>query len=205
VAVDPNSPRSGRTLSAARKAQIVMELRERNWSIRQIAAHQVLPDGTPALRKDIDEGRAQALYKSPSGVAAAIDRELAKIRKETREDAHAVRDMDLLRIDRLIRALWPAALGNQTTPPDPAAHHAMRYWFDRKAKIVGYDYKDKLDERAVRVQELQVEKWDNALGRALGSAGITDEQAAAIRAALARELVDDAAPDADAPDRGGVR
>jgi hypothetical protein len=119
--------------------------------------HRARQKATPAILKTT-ENRRRALQLRVSGLTfdeisdvmglgnrgaayKLVNGALEDTRKEIREDAERYVAEDLHRIDRLMRAIWPMALGNtQTgTAPDLKAIDRVEKLLARKSRMLGLD------------------------------------------------------------------
>ena len=86
----------------------------------------------------------QVGYASPASAYKAV---LQALRDTCQEPADDVRRLELERLDRLMLAHWPAAIGNASDPEDPGAKlpadadaaELVLKITDRRAKLLGLD------------------------------------------------------------------
>jgi hypothetical protein len=114
-------------------------------------------------------------YADRGAAHKAYRRALTRTLKQPAQD---VRDLEEYRLDRLLSALWPKAMGGDAH----AAMGALRI-MDRRAKLLGLDHADQLAERAQSLAESQGAALAQGLSwmlEQLGMAGDPRGQAAAV-------------------------
>ena len=105
-----------------------------------------------------------ALGCSVSTAFSDVQKELQEVRKKTREDAETVRDIELERLDLMLKALFPKAQAGDTK----AACTILKI-MDRRAKYLGLDAQEVINindlHHAERMEEMQRvrEKIDAAI------------------------------------------
>ncbi|MFP4137465.1 MAG: helix-turn-helix domain-containing protein [Halomonas sp.] len=81
------------------------------------------------------DGIAKRLGCSRSQAHRLVTKELQELAKQAREDAEAVREMELARLDRLQQALWEQA----TDDGNHGAVDRLLRVMERRAKLLGLD------------------------------------------------------------------
>jgi hypothetical protein len=155
---------SQKRIAAAERARQALELRKAGVQYADIAA---------TLK-----------FASASGAYRAVSRALARL---TAEPAAELRKMELLRLDRMLQAIWdPVLKGNQG-----AIDRALKIC-ERRAKLLGLDAPQKIQEAVPdefglsQLTDAELESLHAALksplegagGRAEGGAGTASEDAA---------------------------
>lgn len=133
------------------------------------------------------------LFKTRGGAAKAVNNELERIAKETRESGEAVLEQELQRLDSLIQSLWDQATGEVEEPEEQdlietylaklghrnkAADRLIKV-LERRAKLLGLDSPQVVDfqnsDGALSRSIIDTEKLTNdqllALAEAMGLSG----------------------------------
>ena len=191
-------------IRAAERRRIALQLRADGLTYQAIADH-VAPDG-------------ERLFASRQSAARAIARELRDI---PAEEADAVRAIELVRLDELHANVWPEATRpggpllceEHAVPvecPECGAHAhkpvnlqaingALRI-AERRASLLGLDYTDRTERRAVEILEWQASLTHNAMTYGLEQAGLDATTTRTVfehAAAYYRALEEDDAEDVD--------
>lgn len=124
-------------LKTAERRREVLMLRESGATYQAIAETLLRRHGAGALPKGWNDAYA----------AKDVSRELAKLRSANEETAESIREVELLRLDRMLRGLWSKAAAGDTK----AVGAALRI-MKRRAKLLGIDAPDQI-EQAVSVLE----------------------------------------------------
>lgn len=111
-------------LTTADRRAFVLAMRKTGATYRKIAAAAVARFGSDALPAGWDERFA---FKD-------ILRELSRLRETMGEDAEAIRQVELERLDRLTEAVWSRA-----TAGDDSAIDRVLKLMDRRARYLGLD------------------------------------------------------------------
>lgn len=109
-------------LTTADRRAFVLAMRKTGATYRKIAAAAVARFGSEALPEGWDERYA---YKD-------ILRELSRLRETMGEDAEAIRQVELERLDRLTEAFWSRAIDG-----DGAAADRVLKFMERRARYLG--------------------------------------------------------------------
>lgn len=94
--------------------------------------------------------------RAQKAVAEALD----DLLPETSALADEVRKLELQRLDRLLRALWPRALGTQTDAPNDKAVGRVLQLMERRAKLLGLDQAVKVEQTGAPM-EIRVVRVDD--------------------------------------------
>ena len=153
-------------LATQARRREVLQLKQAGASYEAIAETLVRRHGADKLPSGWDRRYA---YKD-------LHRELEKLQGENREAAETVRDLELQRLDRMLRALWEAAIHG-----DPQAIDRVLKIMQRRAKMLGLDE----PERFAQVVELvQSEEYRAARAAIMGALQDFPEARAAVAEAL---------------------
>lgn len=82
-----------------------------------------------------------------------VQSEIIELREQTRDDAEAVRDIEVERCDELIMGLWPGA-----TAGDPQVVAAVIRVMERRARLLGLDAPAKIDMKAALITPEEASK-----------------------------------------------
>ncbi len=143
----------GRRADVARRRAEAIKLRLAGATYQQIADSDLYPDGA---------GRAFAFMD--------IKRALEESQREIHEDAALLRTEDLLRLDRIMLAMWQRAIGG-----DVKAAEVVLKVIDKRTKLLGTEAPQRIAlesetevDRAIRDLE---EQLDVAAGQNRGTQG----------------------------------
>jgi len=118
-------------VDTAERRRFVLDLRITGMDYRTIARHAVAHFGVERLPRGWDERYA---YKD-------VDRELTKMREEIAENVETIREQELLRLDRLMHALWHEAVGDNGAWAVDRILKIMK----RRSDLIGLDAPKKID------------------------------------------------------------
>jgi hypothetical protein len=153
-------------LATQQRRREVLQLKEAGATYEAIARTLLERHGTHALPAGYDRRYA---YKD-------LHRELEKLQDENREAAESVRDVELRRLDRMLRGLW-----NKAVQGDPQAIDRVLKIMQRRAKMLGLDE----PERFAQVVELvQSEEYRQARAAIMDALSEYPEARAAVANAL---------------------
>lgn len=82
---------------------------------------------------------ASALGVSVSRAHDLVTGAYRQLREELSETADDALQLDLSRLDGLLRAHWPRAVGAGAEPPDPKSAEVVLKMIDRRARLLGLD------------------------------------------------------------------
>jgi hypothetical protein len=85
-------------------------------------------------------------YTTRAGAWKAVQRAL---KRTVQPAADEYRQLELMRLDRLLVGLWPIAIGDGDTPPDYEAIDRVIRIMQRRAKLLGLDAPVKIDVGAL--------------------------------------------------------
>lgn len=165
--MDANSPTSPRRLTAAERKNKAVRMRQAGASYE-------------AIGKKLGVSR-QAAWRM-------VDRALTRTERDTSELAERVRQIELLRLDRLLSSIWPAAMKGSYL-----AHDRVYKNMERRARYLGLDA---IDESANEAQ------WQEIAAR-LGLDPVeVKSELARLRAARAAQSDPQKAVKPEEPDDG---
>jgi hypothetical protein len=118
-------------LSTAQRRRDVLQLREAG------ATYEAIAD---ALREKYGADRLPEHW-SERYAHKDVKRELKKVQGECRESAETVRDMELRRLDRMLRGLWPDAVEGDTQAIDRVLKIMAR-----RADLLGLDAPERFEQ-----------------------------------------------------------
>jgi hypothetical protein len=123
-------------------------------------------------------------YANRSAACKDVSRALESALAEQTANAEVLRETELMRLDRIQRGLWPAAIAGDTR----AADTALRV-IDRRVRLLGLDVPPDVEERLrnelVRQVGLQMSM---VFGQVLDGLGLTDAQRALVPGLLERVI-----------------
>lgn len=124
---------SAQQLQTAERRAFVLAMRKSGATYDQIANAAIEQFGTDHLPSGWDKRYA---YRD-------VQAELTSLRTDTAENAEAIRQIEVERLDALLAALWGQARGKRTKdeyiPPDLQALDRVLKIMERRAKLVGLD------------------------------------------------------------------
>ena len=120
------SKTAARTLDTATRRVYVLNLRKAGMTYAEIAAATLRKFGEEQLPSGWDERYAHKDVK----------RELDKLQAEIAESVDDIRQMELERLNDLLKGLWPQVA--KSNPKLPAVDRVLRV-MDRRAKLMGLD------------------------------------------------------------------
>jgi hypothetical protein len=104
---------------------------------------------------------------------AVVRRAIARSRAAVRGDLDDLRDLEALRLDRLLQAAWPDAIGRVVdgarTPADTKAMQLVVKLMERRAKLLGLDAPVKTEITGANGAAIQVEDARSALAQKLSA------------------------------------
>jgi len=174
-------------LDTARRRRDVLRLREAGATYRAITAALLDKYGAERLPEAWDARYA----------AKDVRRELEKVRGECTEAAKDVRDMELRRLDRMLRGLWALAAEGDTQAID-----RVLKIMQRRADLLGLDEPERFEQM---VSFAESDEYQRARARMMAALEDYPEARAAIASALSDgsdgALSNDTLADGDNPAR----
>lgn len=125
-------------ISTARRRQFVLSRRRTGDSWQQVAEKAKDAFGEENLPAGWDKRYA---YKD-------FARELESLRKENQETAAEVRDLELMRLDEMLKGVWEDA-----TSGDPRAVQKVLNIQERRARFLGLDAPEKFEQAVSVLQD----------------------------------------------------
>lgn len=146
--------KASRLITAARRARVVAYKRA-GGTYREVAE---------AVRAEYAaDGRENEL---PSGwderyAHKDLRDELTRLQEEVSDGLEEWRAVEIMRLEEMHSRLYPMALGTEEVPPDVRAVEAVRRLMERRAKLLGLDAPDRMENLNMDVADLS----DEALER----------------------------------------
>jgi len=122
-------------VQTAKRRRYALRCRQQGATYKEVAEACIEKWGADRLPNGYDERYA---WKD-------IHRELEKARKEVEEEAETTLKLELRRLDEMQSRLYPVALGDGDTPPDPRAVDRVLRIMKRRAQLLGLDEPQELE------------------------------------------------------------
>jgi len=141
-------------IKTAERRRFVLTLRKMGWTYAKISAAVLKKYGDTAVPRGYDDRYA---YKD-------VKRELDKLRTETGDDAEDIRDIEVLRLESMLEAIFPKALRGDYRAIDRAIKIS-----ERLSKLLGIDAPSKQEHSGPGGTPIQIEDVNETRQRLLES------------------------------------
>jgi len=122
-------------IETAKRRRYALRCRQQGATYKEVANACIEKWGKEQLPSGYDERYAWQ----------DIHRALEKVQEDVAEEAETVLRLEIRRLDEMQSRLYPVALGDETTPPDPRAVDRILRIMKRRAKLLGLDEPDEVE------------------------------------------------------------